>query len=68
MVVHTCQPSIVEVDVEGSGVPGRPQLDSEFKASLGHMRLSQKHKIKKDGVFIIELIANYVVWLPDHSS
>lgn len=34
--VHTCNPSIKEVDAGGSGV--HSQLHSEFKVSLGYMK------------------------------
>ena len=45
MVVHTFHPNTLEV--EGSDVQGHPHLDGEFKASLRHMRFSQKSKIKR---------------------
>lgn len=56
MAVHTCYPSTQEVEVGGSGVQGQPQLHSEFKAILGHMKSSQKKFLKF--FFIIELITN----------
>ena len=36
--VHTCNPSIREVDTGGSEVQGHSQLHSEFKVSLGYMK------------------------------
>ena len=37
MVVHTCNPSIQEVEVKGLGVQDQPWLQSKFKASLGYV-------------------------------
>ena len=36
--VHTCNRSIRDVDIGGSGVQGHSQLHSEFKVSLGYMK------------------------------
>lgn len=38
VVVHTCDPSIPEVETGHSGVEGQPLL-SQFEASLGYIRL-----------------------------
>lgn len=36
IVAHTCHPRIWSVKAEGSGVYGRPQLGSEFQASMSY--------------------------------
>lgn len=41
-LAHTCHPRTWEVEAEESRVQDQPQLHTEFKTSLGSMRLSKK--------------------------
>lgn len=46
-VVHTHPPSTWELEAEGSGVSGHPELQSHLEVSLGYMRPPLKGSKKK---------------------
>lgn len=49
MVAHADNPSPGEVDAEGRGGQGHPQLHSNFETSLGYETLSQNTTNKQNG-------------------
>lgn len=46
--VHTHSPSTWELEAEGSGVSGHPELQSRLEVSLGYMRPPLKGSKKQD--------------------
>lgn len=39
MMAHVCSPSPLEAEAEGSKIQGHPELQREFEAILGYMKL-----------------------------